>query len=259
MAGANVEPSVNARSRSPRGRLDVALVERGLVPTRSKAQALVMARRVTVNGELVDKPGSQIRPDDVIAIVELEHPWVGRGGMKLAGALEAFGIDLAGLECADIGASTGGFTDVMLHAGASRVWAIDVGYGQLDASLRNDPRVVVRERVNARYLEPADFPRPLDFVSIDVSFISLRLILPPVATVLAPGGRLVALIKPQFEVGRHEVGKGGIVRDDAARATAVESVTSFARESEFDVIGVIESPIKGAEGNVEYLMHAVRG
>ncbi len=237
-------------------RLDVSLVERGLVETRTKAQSLIMARRVLVNGAFSDKAGANVADDDAIAIAELEHPWVGRGGMKLAHALRSWDIDVTGKTCADIGASTGGFTDVMLKSGAKRVYAIDVGYGQLDATLRNDPRVINREKVNARHLQASDFDEPIEFVSIDVSFISLKLILPAVATFLR--GELVALIKPQFEVGKSDVGKGGIVRDDAKRAQAVESVVAFAREIGFDVKGVIESPIKGAEGNVEFLMHAFR-
>lgn len=235
-------------------RLDVALVDRGLVETRSKAQSLIMARRVLVNGQFVDKAGANVAADDEVRVAELEHPWVGRGGMKLAHAVQQFAIDLEGKVCADIGASTGGFTDVMLKHGARKVYAIDVGYGQLDVSLRNDPRVVNREKVNARYLQPDNFDEPIDFVSIDVSFISLKLILPAVAELLR--GELVALIKPQFEVGKHEVGKGGIVRDDAKRTAAVESVVEFARSEGFEIKGLIESPIKGAEGNIEYLMYA---
>lgn len=234
-------------------RLDVALVERGLVETRSKAQSLIMARRILVNDQHVDKAGATVAPEDVVRIEALEHPWVGRGGMKLAHALEQFSIDVTGKTCADIGASTGGFTDVMLKNGARRVYAIDVGYGQLDQSLRNDERVVTREKVNARFLTASDFDEPIEFVSIDVSFIPLKLILPAVATFLH--GELVALIKPQFEVGKADVGKGGIVRDDAKRAAAVEAVVACARELGFTVHGVIESPIKGAEGNVEFLMH----
>lgn len=235
-------------------RLDVALVERGLVETRSKAQSLIMARRVLVNGAFVDKAGATVANDDDVRIAELEHPWVGRGGMKLAHALKEFGIDVTGKVCVDIGASTGGFTDVMLKSGARKVYAIDVGYGQIDVSLRNDPRVVNREKVNARYLQPEDFEERIELVSIDVSFISLKLILPTVTRFLA--GELVALIKPQFEVGKADVGKGGIVRDVVKRAAAVESVVAFAREHGYDVKGVIESPVKGAEGNVEYLMSA---
>ena len=211
-----------------------------------------MARRVLVNEQFADKAGTSVAADDVIRIAALEHPWVGRGGMKLAHALREFGIDVAGKVCADIGASTGGFTDVLLKNGAAKVYAIDVGYGQLDASLRNDPRVINREKVNARYLAAVDFDQVIDFVSIDVSFISLKLILPAVAKFLR--GELVALIKPQFEVGKRDVGKRGIVRDEASRSAAVESVVLFAREAGFEVRGVIESPIKGAEGNVEYLM-----
>ena len=228
--------------------------------TRSKAQSLIMARRVLVNGQFVDKPGASIHGDDELRVAELEHPWVGRGGMKLAHALEHFRIDVRGKICADIGASTGGFTDVLLKRGAAKVYAVDVGYGQLDASLRNDARVVNREKINARFLEAADFEETIDFVSIDVAFISLKLILPAVAKFLR--GDLVALIKPQFEVGRGDVGKGGIVRDEAKRDAAVQSVVDFAKEIGFDVRGVIESPVRGAEGNVECLMHArfeVRG
>jgi 23S rRNA (cytidine1920-2'-O)/16S rRNA (cytidine1409-2'-O)-methyltransferase len=237
-----------------RARLDAALVERGLVETRSKAQALIMARRVTVNDQYVDKPGAPVASDDALRVVELEHPWVGRGGMKLAGALKDFNISVSGKTCADIGASTGGFTDVLLKSGATKVYAIDVGYGQLDQSLRNDPRVINREKVNARYLTAESFDEPIELVSIDVSFISLKLILPAVATFLK--GELVALIKPQFEVGKADVGKGGIVRDEEKRREAVDSVVQFAKENGFDVRGVIDSPVKGAEGNVEYLMYA---
>jgi 23S rRNA (cytidine1920-2'-O)/16S rRNA (cytidine1409-2'-O)-methyltransferase len=238
-------------------RLDVALVERGLCDTRSKAQSLIMARRILVNSHHVDKAGAKVADDDDLRIEELEHPWVGRGGMKLAHALREFGIRVEGKICADIGASTGGFTDVMLKSGAKKVYAIDVGYGQLDASLRNDPRVVIREKVNARYLTAADFDDVVEFVSIDVSFIPLKLILPAVATFLR--GELVALIKPQFEVGKADVGKGGIIRDEGKRAAAVEAVVASARGHGFDVKGVIESPIKGAEGNVEYLLYGKFG
>lgn len=235
-------------------RLDVALVERGLVETRSKAQSLIMARRVLVNESYVDKAGAQVAADDAIRVAELEHPWVGRGGMKLAHALREFSLNVTGRVCADVGASTGGFTDVLLKNGAARVYAIDVGYGQLDQSLRNDPRVVNREKVNARFLSAVDFDEPVEFVSIDVSFISLKIILPAVAKFLH--GELVALIKPQFEVGKKDLGKGGIVRDVVKRQEAVDAIVAFASESGFSVQGVIESPIKGAEGNVEYLMHA---
>ena len=246
--------SMERGRKSARQRLDVALVERGQVETRSKAQSLVMARRVLVNDQIVDKAGAVVAEDDVIRVAELEHPWVGRGGMKLAHALRDFSIDVRGKVCVDVGASTGGFTDVLLKSGAAKVYAIDVGYGQLDASLRNDERVVNREKVNARYSSAVDFDEPIEFACVDVSFISLKLILPSVAKFLR--GDLVALIKPQFEVGKRDVGKGGIVRDDAKRAAAVQGVVAFAVENGFEVCGVIDSPIKGAEGNVEYLMCA---
>jgi 23S rRNA (cytidine1920-2'-O)/16S rRNA (cytidine1409-2'-O)-methyltransferase len=242
--------------KSSRQRLDVALVARGLVDTRTKAQSLIMARRVLVNEQFADKAGFDVSEEDAIRIEELEHPWVGRGGMKLAHALREFQIDVAGKVCADVGASTGGFTDVLLKSGAAKVYAIDVGYGQLDASLRNDPRVVNREKVNARYLSEVDFDETIEFASVDVSFISLKLILPAIAKFLR--GDLVALIKPQFEVGKADVGKGGIVRDEAKRAAAVQAVVAFAVEQGFEVGGVIDSPIKGAEGNVEYLMYGKR-
>ncbi|HEX6085453.1 MAG TPA: TlyA family RNA methyltransferase [Thermoanaerobaculia bacterium] len=238
-------------------RLDVVLVERGLVETRSKAQSLIMARRVLVNGQFVDKAGATVADDDEVHVAELEHPWVGRGGMKLAHAFKTFAINVDGKVCADIGASTGGFTDVMLKHGAAKVYAIDVGYGQLDVSLRNDPRVVNREKVNARFLGPESFDEPIGFASIDVSFIPLKLILPAVVSFL--DGELVALIKPQFEVGKHEVGKGGIVRDEAKRQAAVSGVIDVARELGLEMKGVIESPVKGAEGNVEFLMYAATG
>jgi len=240
----------------PRKRLDVALVERGLAPTRAKAQALVMARRVRINDEFSTKPGTPVNEEDRLEITELDHPWVGRGGVKLAGALEAFAVDPRGWVCIDVGASTGGFTHVLLEYGAARVHAVDVGYGQLDASLRDDPRVVLRERVNARYLEPADFDEPADLVTIDVSFISLRLILPAVVPLVRPGGLVIMLIKPQFEVGRAALGKGGIVRDAGARTEVVEGIESFAISIGLKIRGVIESPIRGAEGNVEFLMCA---
>lgn len=236
-------------------RLDIALVDRSLVESRTRAQSLIMARRVLVNGQHVTKPGVSVSGDDLIVVEEPDHPWVGRGGIKLAHALARFGVSVEGRTCADIGASTGGFTDVLLQNGAARVYAIDVGYGQLDARLRNDPRVVVRERVNARYLVADDFDISVDFACIDVSFISLRLILPAVKSFLAPPGEVIALIKPQFEVGREAVGKGGIVRNDAERQRAVDDVVAFTDQSGFEVLGLIESPITGMEGNVEYLMH----
>ena len=213
-----------------------------------------MARRIKVNGQFADKAGAQVVDDDVVEVTELDHPFVGRGGMKLDHALRHFSISVEGKVGLDIGASTGGFTDVMLKQGARKVFAVDVGYGQLDQSLREDPRVVVREKTNARYLELADFDEPVDFISIDVSFISLELILPAARKILRPGGELVGLIKPQFEVGKKDVGKGGIVRDTAKRDQVVDRIRTFATGLGFIVAGVTESPIKGMEGNVEFLM-----
>ena len=243
---------------APKQRLDLELVERKLVETRTRAQSLIMARRIKVKGQYVTKPGAPVSTGDEIEIVALEHPYVSRGGMKLAHALEHFQLSVAGRTCLDIGASTGGFTDVLLRQGARKVFAIDVGYGQIDAKMRSDPAVVVRDRINARYLQKSDFEEPIEFACIDVSFIPLRLILPPVAQILEPTGSLVALIKPQFEVGREGLGKGGIVRDESRRDGAVAEVTAFAAEIGLTVHEVILSPIKGAEGNIEYLMHATR-
>jgi 23S rRNA (cytidine1920-2'-O)/16S rRNA (cytidine1409-2'-O)-methyltransferase len=236
-------------------RLDVALVDRGLAPTRARAQSLIMARRVRVDGAWVDKPGAPVSPEATVTVDEPEHPWVGRGGMKLAGAIDHFGISVEGKVCADIGASTGGFTDVLLQGGARLVYAIDVGHGQLDPKLREDPRVVNREKTNARHLQPEEFDPVPAVATIDVSFISLRLILPAVARVLAPDGELVALVKPQFEVGKGEVGKGGIVRDEALRRSAIDGVVRFAQALGFEIAGVVDSPIRGAEGNLEALLY----
>ncbi len=241
---------------SKKVRLDLALVERGLAPSRARAQSLIMARRVRIEGAWVDKPGASVSSEDRITVDEPEHPWVGRGGMKLAGAIEHFGIDVEGRVCADIGASTGGFTDVLLQRGAKLVYAIDVGHGQLDQKLREDARVVNREKTNARYLQRSEFD-PLPSVAvIDVSFISLRLILPAVARILEENAALVALVKPQFEVGKGEVGKGGIVRDEALRRASIDGVVRFAQELGFELVGVIDAPIRGAEGNLEALMYA---
>ena len=240
---------MNARQRV---RLDVALTERGLAESRSKAQALIMAGRILVNGSHVTKAGALVNVEDVVAVESLEHPWVGRGGMKLAQALLSFKVSVVDRTCVDIGASTGGFTDVLLQHGARKVYAIDAGHGQLDQKLRNDPRVVNREKTNARYLDEGSFAEAIEFVSIDVSFISLKLIFPAVSKFLS--GDLIALVKPQFEVGKGDVGKGGIVRDVAKRADALAQVIRAAAENHLPVIDTIESPIKGAEGNVEYLI-----
>ena len=238
-------------------RLDVALVERGLVDTRARAKAVIMAGTVYVAGERVDKAGALVKDDAEIVLKGETLKYVSRGGFKLEAALDAFGIDASGKTAVDVGSSTGGFTDCLLQRGASKVYAIDAGRGQLDWKLRNDPRVVSMEKFNARYLKPEDIGgEPVGIAVIDVSFISLTKIIPPAAGVLAPGGVLVALIKPQFEVGKGEVGKGGIVRDEAKRKDVVGKITDFASGLGLEVRGVIESPITGADGNVEYLICA---
>lgn len=238
-----------------RTRLDVALVERGLAPSRERARALVLAGRVRVNGTLVTKAGAPVPPDAALDVTGPDVPWVSRGGVKLAHALDAFAIAVAGREALDIGASTGGFTDVLLARGAVRVVALDVGHGQIDWRLREDPRVIVLERHNARELTRAWLPAPADVVTIDVSFISLRLILPAVPAVLAPGADVVALVKPQFEAGRDEVGKGGLVKDPAIHAAVVERVQDAARAAGLLPQALTPSPITGATGNQEFLLH----
>ena len=245
-------------SRVRRERIDKLLVERGLAESRTKAQAMVMAGVVLVNEQRVEKASDQFLPDAQIRIKHADDPtsrYVGRGGLKLEAALREFQIDVRRLVCLDVGASTGGFTDCLLQNGAAKVFAIDVGHNQIDWRLRNDPRVEVREGVNARYLEPQDFPVRFDLVVIDVSFISLIKIFPSVVTLLKPHASMVVLIKPQFEVGRGEVGKGGIIRDEQKRLRVVAEVNEFAATLQLRVEGVVESPIHGAEGNIEYLAH----
>jgi 23S rRNA (cytidine1920-2'-O)/16S rRNA (cytidine1409-2'-O)-methyltransferase len=241
-----------------RERIDKLLVERGLAESRTKAQAMVMAGVVLVDEQRVDKPSEQIATDSQIRIKHAEDPtsrYVGRGGLKLEAALKEFQIEVRGLVCLDVGASTGGFTDCLLQNGAAKVFAIDVGHNQIDWGLRNDPRVEVREGINARYLERTDFPTRFDLVVVDVSFISLTRILPSVVPLLKEPATMVVLIKPQFEVGRGEVGGGGIVRDEQKRLCVVAEVNEFASNLQLREEGVIESPITGAEGNVEYLAH----
>jgi 23S rRNA (cytidine1920-2'-O)/16S rRNA (cytidine1409-2'-O)-methyltransferase len=228
-------------------------VERGLAESRTRAEALILAGRVSVAGRERVKPGTPVDLDAEIEVGEPAHPWVSRGGVKLDFGLRHFGIDAKGRICLDVGASTGGFTDVLLARGASRVYALDVGYGQLHARLRNDPRVVVREKVNARFLSRAEVPEPPSLLVADVSFISLSLILPAVVPLLADGADALLLVKPQFEAGRGEVGRGGIVRDEGVRARAVARVTAAAGALGLASRGVIPSPITGAEGNVELL------
>ena len=239
--------------KPPKQRLDTLLVARGSFDSREKAQRAIMAGEVIVAEHRVDKPGTQV-PEDAQITVKGGQRYVGRGGLKLEAALAAFGIDPAGTLCLDIGASTGGFTDCLLQYGATKVYAIDVGHSQLDWKIRSDPRVVVREKLNARHLTRADIPEPPAICTIDVSFISLTLILPPAFEVLTPTGVILALIKPQFELGKNEVGKGGIVRDPLAHEAAVGRIRDFVtRDLGRKWEDVIESPILGGEGNKEFL------
>ena len=235
-------------------RLDRLIVERGLTASREKAQALIMAGEVLVNGQKAAKPGQAVADDSRIEILA-RPPYVSRGGLKLAGALGHFAIGVAGQTCLDIGASTGGFTDVLLQAGAVRVHAVDVGAGQLDWKLRTDPRVVLHEGINARALQFEDIGERVDFIACDVSFISVTLILPAAVPLLQPAGQMVILIKPQFEAGRGQVGKGGIVREPAVHQAACERVARAVRELGFET-SMMESPILGAEGNKEFLLYA---
>lgn len=239
-----------------RERIDKLLVEHGYAESRTKAQAMVMSGVVLVNEQRVEKPSEQFSVNSKIRIKHAEDPtsrFVGRGGLKLEAALRAFQIDVTGLTCLDVGASTGGFTDCLLQNNAKKVYAIDVGHNQIDWRLRNDDRVEVREGVNARYLQPADFLVKFDLAVMDVSFISATKVMPAIVPLLTTNGRMIVLIKPQFEVGRGEVGGGGIVRDLETRARVVEEVNQFAASLGLSNGGVIESPIKGADGNVEFL------
>ncbi len=236
-------------------RLDVLLVEAGLTPSREKARALIMAGEVLVDGKLIDKPGTRVDKQAALTL-KAKPRFVSRGGDKLAGALDAFPIDVSGRVCADVGASTGGFTDCLLQGspastGAAKVYAIDVGYGQIAYSLRTDPRVVVIERTNARYVEL--LPEKVSLVVMDASFISLRLLLPVIKNWLTPHADVIPLIKPQFEAGQSDVGKGGVVRDKNVHARVLSEVLGFAQSEGFAVRGLIKSPLKGPAGNVEFL------
>ena len=239
-------------------RLDAAVVARGLAASRERARALILAGQVRVDGVVVSKAGTPVKPDAAVTLDQRDHPYVGRGGVKLAHALDTFGIAVEDRLALDVGASTGGFTDVMLRRGARRVVALDVGHGQLDWKLRTDPRVVVLEKINARTLTPEQLPedaRRFDLVTMDVSFISVRQVLPALVPVLAPGADLVVLVKPQFEAGRDEVGKGGLVRDAAVQARTVEDVASAANALGLTRVAAVESPITGTEGNREFFLH----
>ena len=245
------------KARIDKVRADVALVERGLVESRAKAQALIMAGKVFSGERKLSKAGEAVTADQPLKVRGQDHPWVSRGGLKLAHALEAFGIDAAGAVCLDIGASTGGFTDVLLAAGAARVYAVDVGHGQLAWKLRNDPRVVVHERTNARTLTAAQVPEPVDLLVCDASFIGLEVILPAPLSLTKPKARLAVLIKPQFEVGKERVGKGGVVREPALHDEVCRRIESWiAARPGWSVEGIRESPVTGPEGNKEFLLVA---
>ncbi len=239
-------------------RLDRLLTQRGIAESRERGQAMILAGQVLVNGMKVDKAGALVPPDAEVRVLGETLRYVSRGGLKLEGALRAFGLSVEGLVAMDVGASTGGFTDCLLQHGAAKVYAVDVGYGQLAWKIRQDPRVTVIERTNIRAMDPALIPEAVDLAAIDVSFISLEKVVPAVARFLKPGGRIVALIKPQFEVGKGQVGKGGIVRDEKARASAVERVARFISGLGFDLSGLITSPIAGQDGNTEFLLLAAR-
>ncbi len=234
-----------------RQRLDVVLVGRGLASTREQARGLIMGGAVRVEGRPASKPGMQI-PEQSAVEVAAPPPFVGRGGSKLAHALDVFGATVAGLTGLDVGASTGGFTDCLLQRGAVRVYAVDVGYGQLDYRLRTDPRVVVWERVNARY--PLQLPEPVDIATVDVSFISLELVLPSIVAELKPGGRIVALVKPQFEIGKGKVGKGGVVRDANLHAEVLSRIVNWVVDHRLRIEGLTPSPLLGDAGNREFLL-----
>jgi 23S rRNA (cytidine1920-2'-O)/16S rRNA (cytidine1409-2'-O)-methyltransferase len=241
----------------PKQRVDQLLVERGLAESRAKAQALVMAGLVFSREKRIEKSGTTLAPDAPLAVKGKPHPWVSRGGVKLAHALEHFAIDPGGWVCLDIGASTGGFTEVLLAKGAAKVYAVDVGHGQLDWSLRQNERVVVLERKNARHLTRAEVPDPVDLVVCDASFIGLRTVLPAPLALTKPQAALIALIKPQFEAGPETVGKGGIVRDEAVRAEVCATISAWlAAQPGWQVQGVAPSPIEGADGNKEFLIAA---
>ncbi len=236
-------------------RLDVILTERGLFPSREKAKASIMAGVVFVDGQRVDKPGTPVEKDSDIVIKENLCPYVSRGGLKLEKAVDTFGFSLENAVAVDIGASTGGFTDCMLQKGARKVFAIDVGYGQLDWKLRNDSRVINMEKVNVRYLDTDTVDKDVDFISIDVSFISLKLVFPVAAKLLAEGGSLVCLVKPQFEAGRSQVGKKGIVRDAHVHREVIENVIGYGLENGLYRYGLTYSPVTGTKGNIEYLLY----
>lgn len=236
-------------------RLDVLLVEQGYVDSRTKAQAIIMSGQVYVEGQKADKPGTSYEENVAIEVRGATCPYVSRGGLKLEKALRDFGIKPVDYVCSDSGASTGGFTDCLLQQGARKVFAIDVGYGQLDWKIRSDPRVVVMERTNVRYVTPEQLGEPLDLSVIDVSFISLKIVLPVIKTFLKPAGQVVCLIKPQFEAGKEKVGKKGVVREPETHKEVLDNFVTLTKELDFKILGLTFSPVKGPEGNIEFLAH----
>lgn len=236
-------------------RLDILLVERGLAPSRERARALIMAGQVVVDDHAAEKAGQAVSPEADIRIKGEVLPFVSRGGLKLRKALEEFGVDVTGLTAIDVGASTGGFTDCLLQHGAKKVFAVDVGYGQLAWKLRQDERVVNLEKTNIRHLEPETLGEAPDLAVIDASFISLEKVLPPALRLIREGGRVIALIKPQFEVGKGEVGKGGVVRDEAKHRRVIDEIVELAGRLSLEVLGITESPILGPKGNREFLIY----
>jgi 23S rRNA (cytidine1920-2'-O)/16S rRNA (cytidine1409-2'-O)-methyltransferase len=243
--------------KSKKVRIDRLILDRGFVESREKGQAMILAGNVLVNGQKVEKAGALVPEDADIRILGEPMPYVSRGGLKLEAALREFKITVTGRTAIDVGASTGGFTDCLLQHGCRKVYAVDVGYGQLAWKLRQDPRVISIERTNIREINPALIPEPIDIAVIDASFISLEKVIPPVLPFLAHDSEIIALIKPQFEVGKGQVGKGGIVRDETARKAVVERIAEFVREQGLEVKGVMPSPITGQDGNVEFLIYAV--
>lgn len=243
-----------SKTTSKKSRLDKLVFDKGLVSSREKAKALILGGNVLVNGIVVDKAGALVKTDDVLSVKD-RMPYVSRGGLKLAHAVEHFHIDIKGKTAMDAGASTGGFTDCLLQNGAEKVYAVDVGYGQFDLALRQDERVVLFEKTNIRYLEADSVPDDIDIATIDVSFISLLKVIPKVAEFLAPHGEIVALIKPQFEAGKKDVGKGGVVKDEKKRLEVVEKIARESGTMGFDVLGTVQSPVKGPKGNVEYFIY----
>jgi 23S rRNA (cytidine1920-2'-O)/16S rRNA (cytidine1409-2'-O)-methyltransferase len=243
---------------SAKQRVDLLLVERGLAPSRARAQALVLAGKVFLGERRIDKAGTELDPSAELTVRDSER-FASRGGHKLLGALQALSCEVTGATCADVGASTGGFTDCLLQRGATKVYAIDVGQGQLAHKLVSDPRVIIMDRTNARHVARDHFPEPLDLVVVDASFISLEKLLPAMTSWLAPGARLLAMVKPQFEVGREEARRHrGVIRDEALRSTAIERVLQAVRTSGFQVLGGVDSEVPGPKGNVEYFVLAVR-